>query len=543
MIVQRDGGWCVVSATAKDKDGNPKLLGGPYATRKEAEDRLREIEAFKHMDADFVRALFFVPPEAGDAPDAVKRILAETYNSCRTTWVEGNPGDRENAGNKTSCAKIAWAAVEKAGWKKGTDGKWMKTQTAKEFVDQCLAIVKVIFPFLTLEADPEKAAVQIREAFANGGDIDVEIFSAGTWNGDDYTVADLHDMVKNFDLLKNEIKPPVKLGHNDDGLNTIVTDGQPAYGWVKALKVVGVKLMATITQVPEVLKKAIKAGRYKRVSSEVYWNLKKKTGELYRRVLGAVAFLGSDAPAVTNLADLEALFTRSTGAAASGSFERTRHYTFETEDGEHITHERSRNMALTEAEAQALQDENTRLKANNDELRKSNLSARQKHASTQVKSYCDAQVKAGLMQPSTRDSIMKGIADGKYVYSDEGDGSYAIPFNAFKTVFDLRKPGKGTPAARQTFSEQIGRTDLEEGDNIEDENEEHEYAEAGNRSAGELVDLKVKQYCAKNKVDYSTGLRTVLRTNPKLAMAYVEATPLVKNETEASQAADMDVEG
>lgn len=45
MIVPVTGGYMVKSETGKS-------LGGPYKTRKEAEDRLKEVEMFKHMSAN-----------------------------------------------------------------------------------------------------------------------------------------------------------------------------------------------------------------------------------------------------------------------------------------------------------------------------------------------------------------------------------------------------------------------------------------------------------------------------------------------------------
>lgn len=41
MIVKKTKGWYVISE-------NGRNLGGPYKSRKEAEERLREIEYFKH---------------------------------------------------------------------------------------------------------------------------------------------------------------------------------------------------------------------------------------------------------------------------------------------------------------------------------------------------------------------------------------------------------------------------------------------------------------------------------------------------------------
>ena len=84
------------------------------------------------MTEDFVVEQF-EPPEAGDAPKGVKDILKGAYNSCRTAWAKDHPGDKENATNKTTCSKIAWAAVKNGGWKRGTTG-WKKEGEMEVFV-------------------------------------------------------------------------------------------------------------------------------------------------------------------------------------------------------------------------------------------------------------------------------------------------------------------------------------------------------------------------------------------------------------------------
>jgi len=47
MIVRRNGKWYVVSEK-KGSDGKRKNLGGPYDTHKEAVERLKQVEYFKH---------------------------------------------------------------------------------------------------------------------------------------------------------------------------------------------------------------------------------------------------------------------------------------------------------------------------------------------------------------------------------------------------------------------------------------------------------------------------------------------------------------
>ena len=50
MIVLRKDGYYVVSEH-KGRNGRRKNLGGPYDTHKQAENRLKEVEYFKHKGA------------------------------------------------------------------------------------------------------------------------------------------------------------------------------------------------------------------------------------------------------------------------------------------------------------------------------------------------------------------------------------------------------------------------------------------------------------------------------------------------------------
>ncbi len=63
----------------------------------------------------------WTPPESGDAPEEVNRILKSVYSDCR----DKNPG--EIPALKEKCAKIAWGAVRNAGWSKEGD-TWVKNE-------------------------------------------------------------------------------------------------------------------------------------------------------------------------------------------------------------------------------------------------------------------------------------------------------------------------------------------------------------------------------------------------------------------------------
>ena len=131
----------------------------------------------------------------------------------------------------------------------------------------------------------------------------IEIFSTGIWNGDKYTKDDLSHLVNNFD--KTGFQPPVKLGHNEE--QPEMKDGDPALGYVDKVYMQGSKLLADFKELPKKVYEAIKRGNYKRVSSEIYWNYK-SNGKTLDRVLKAVALLGSEIPAVTNLEAIEGLY-------------------------------------------------------------------------------------------------------------------------------------------------------------------------------------------------------------------------------------------
>ena len=143
----------------------------------------------------------------------------------------------------------------------------------------------------------------------------VEIFSEGSWNGDRYTGEDLQAMINAFGKVGFE--PTVKAGHAD-GQDSLKEKeyrkifGAPALGYVSRIYRKGTKLLADLKQVPRHFANLIKAGAYKRVSSEIYWNYKDEANTAtHPRVLKYIAFLGAEIPALPNLKAVEALFHKS----------------------------------------------------------------------------------------------------------------------------------------------------------------------------------------------------------------------------------------
>ena len=254
-----------------------------------------------------------------ELPKEARALWDTVYNRCK---------GREHSEERSNA--IAWRAVTNSWFQR--DEKWVKKNTedftppdnlpeeAQELFYNAaylfsldnedkhshatLAGIKAISESGSKEIDG-KWILSDKKGFKTH-DFDAEIFSVGTWNGDKYTVKDLQELADNFSALNGEIKPPIKLGHNDDGINKTVSDGQPALGWAEGLFVKGNKLIASFKKVPEVVYEAIKKGLYRRVSSEIYMKYKSKTGKIYGKVLAGVALLGADIPAVKDLADLKA---------------------------------------------------------------------------------------------------------------------------------------------------------------------------------------------------------------------------------------------
>jgi len=133
---------------------------------------------------------------------------------------------------------------------------------------------------------------------------EVEIFSVGTWKGSRKVTVDsrfLDDMIYSFNMLNAMVpgfEAPLKIGHND-------RVGEPAYGWVDNLRRDGDKIVADFVDVPDAMIDAIKKRHYNTVSVEVYPTVE-YAGDVFRNVLGAVALLGAEWPAVKGLKPLSA---------------------------------------------------------------------------------------------------------------------------------------------------------------------------------------------------------------------------------------------
>lgn len=135
---------------------------------------------------------------------------------------------------------------------------------------------------------------------------EVEIFRVGIWNGDKYVKEDLQEIVNNFTRFKDDIKVPLKIGHDMEQNLVGQTDGEPAIGWVSKLHLEGNTLVGTFSNVPDIVVGLIESKAYKNVSSEILFGAKDGT-ERVGKILVGVALLGADIPAVSGLGELGAM--------------------------------------------------------------------------------------------------------------------------------------------------------------------------------------------------------------------------------------------
>ncbi|MCS7168212.1 MAG: hypothetical protein RMI91_04760 [Gemmatales bacterium] len=134
----------------------------------------------------------------------------------------------------------------------------------------------------------------------------VEIFAAGTWHGQTFGLAELDQIVENFERLSMRnppiVRPPVVIGHDEDQ-SWLRQSGWPAAGWVQDVWRDGRRLLAHFSEVPPLVAQLINQRAYRQVSVELYRDFVHE-GQHYGWTLRRVALLGGELPAVRGLADL-----------------------------------------------------------------------------------------------------------------------------------------------------------------------------------------------------------------------------------------------
>ena len=348
----------------------------------------------------------------------------------------------------------------------------------------------------------------------------LEIFGAGTWkpgNGDPVTIreTDLDQIVENFGALNgtNVVKPHLKLGHTEAQKWFGQSVGVPTLGWIDRIWREGRKLFADISSVPDALLEMIRSHRYHNVSAEVFPpGVIEHNGRKFGSVLSAVAILGTEMPAVKDLAGLASAlyadqFTAKTEAAP---------IIFSEEADQPMFTQEQVDSLIAAAVSRAVGEVNTTNATKFSDLNAqvTTLTARAEAAegklAEQAATFAEAEmtrqvdeaVRAGKILPKQKDTV---LAFGRSLKGTLNFGGSEKPastafrefLDSFGAQVDLKEKGGGQHAQGQTTN----------------------FA-----SAAQEVDhlAKTAVTASNQKVSYSEAVRAVLREQPELADRYAK---------------------
>lgn len=345
------------------------------------------------------------------------------------------------------------------------------------------------------------------ESKTDGHRVEAEIFSVGEWNGERFSRRDLEEIARNFETMKDRLRPPLKFGHDENQTLLNQSDGDPSLGWVDALRVRGEKLLATFSGVPTVVYEAIRKGLYQRVSAELYFNVR-QNGKKLGKVLKAVALLGADLPAVTNLRELGAYLAigqpASLGAASVRSFSWPAHQQTITP----IPPEESPmpDQEIPE-EVQAEMAELRAYREHSEAERETAVQQRKSEAFRSIRdnavSFCDGQVREGRLSPNQRHLLVREIEGNTREFS--AGAPLRVSFSWVRKF--ISESAKALPEGEIGFSQS--------GAPPEGHTDENPSQTLARQAANKMNELNLS---------YTEASEYVLRTEPALAQAYREFT-------------------
>jgi hypothetical protein len=322
----------------------------------------------------------------------------------------------------------------------------------------------------------------------------IEIFSTGVWNGDKYTMNDLEAMVSNFG--KTGFQPPIKLGHNEE--QPEMGDGEPSLGYVDKIYKTGSKLLADFKELPLKVYEAIKRGNYKRVSSEIYWNYK-SNDQVLDRVLKAVALLGSEIPAVTNLEAIEGLYSQDIGDGTIKKHyqEKESELMMESTDGQGITFKEYQEL---QDKVKSLEEENTKAITELEESKK-------EQRASEITKFIKEHKESGQILPVFENELEILMHSA----TDEKVHSYTVEEKTIE-LSQLELVQKIV----QSFPKLVEFNEIsQDGDAVVDR-QPYDHA-------GDEVDRRANLFIKKGKAkDYSEALTLVFNDDEKLKEEYLE---------------------
>jgi hypothetical protein len=337
----------------------------------------------------------------------------------------------------------------------------------------------------------------------------VEIFSAGTWNGDKYEVQDLDMMISAFKENEKGFRPPLKLGH-DEQQELIQRDGMPAAGWVGNVYRKGKKLVADFVDIPKKIAELIKNKSYRKVSSEIYWNLAIED-KRYPFLLGAVSLLGADNPGVMNLDDILGMFNVDRKLVEIKNYanleDDVKFKTYDVDINKEIGgHDMTEAEKLLKAELEkkdaelkkyAALDEKSKeavdaLKKQNDIVAKELEQLRADKLTAEVKQFTAELKSENLCTPAMEKHLQELLIEPEKKEYSLAENKKGTKQEAIKELLKLFKA-----AAEVNFEEKSVEGDQK----------------AEKVTADEKLDAEINKYIVEHKCDYKTAYKAVLKSH------------------------------
>lgn len=353
--------------------------------------------------------------------------------------------------------------------------------------------------------------------------IGVEIFRTGNWidshgNSDAWVKADLAEAVANDKRPELAgLRKPIKLGHSGP-----FKEGQPALGWVTNLRLSpdGERVLADLTDLPQIVHDAIKQHRYDQVSAEIFADVR-LNGQRIGPVFTGLALLGAELPAVSGLQGLEhyvehalegVTFHRFSALTDQGAMQRISNAGASTMDEKDVKARIDEAVAGVRQEfAQKAQTLEASLKSKDDELKTFRLQQESKDReaaildfTTRHKAISDELnklVAAGELTPALYARIEVNLEGQKREF--RAGQELLVPASLVLELAKLasdKLPGKDGGA----------RQSRKQPDSGED--------------AGRVLMGKAQVYAREHKIDHTAALEVVmgLPENRELAAAYAE---------------------
>jgi hypothetical protein len=328
---------------------------------------------------------------------------------------------------------------------------------------------------------------------------EVEIFGVGAWQGQgmkkpfNFTKDLLSRIVANTSKLTNR-KMPLKLGHTDKQIFE-QTDGQPALGWLENVKLKGEKIVADLTNIPNVLMTAIEKGLYRQVSVELG-----STKDIGPHVTG-LAILGADLPAVKTLKDLDLYFSGNAENVDTIEGGLSLCFTEPKLNGvlDMTTEKQEFDFEARFAEREKeLQKREAAIAAYETKLQEEKLEGLFSSKQGEFLELFEAQVKEGKLMPHVLDKIKEDLEGQKASFSESSELTLS-----FATIKEL---SEGYASLKQ-------KEELEQKEELKEEG-----------SIQDRVEKKVFSVMESTGKEYQDALEVVFMANKELAQEYFEAS-------------------